>query len=57
MHTRRLKTRPEWEDAMRSGRKTIDARLATASRDPQACVGPRGDLALNPSVSRSSSDD
>ncbi len=27
MHTRKLKTRPEWEDALRSGRKTIDARL------------------------------
>jgi ASC-1-like (ASCH) protein len=25
--TRNLKTRPEWEDALRSGRKTIDARL------------------------------
>jgi ASC-1-like (ASCH) protein len=27
MATRRLKTRPEWEDALRSGRKTVDARL------------------------------
>ena len=27
MATRKLKTRPEWEDALRSGRKTIDARL------------------------------
>ena len=27
MATRNLKTRPEWEDALRSGRKTIDARL------------------------------
>jgi len=25
--TKNLKTRPEWEDALRSGRKTIDARL------------------------------
>ena len=25
--TRHLKTRPEWEDALRSGLKTIDARL------------------------------
>jgi ASC-1-like (ASCH) protein len=25
--TRKLRTRPEWEDALRSGRKTIDARL------------------------------
>jgi len=27
MATRHLKTRPEWEDALRSGLKTIDARL------------------------------
>ena len=27
MATRTLKTRSEWEDALRSGRKTIDARL------------------------------
>jgi ASC-1-like (ASCH) protein len=27
MATRRLETRPEWEDALRSGLKTIDARL------------------------------
>lgn len=27
MATRQLRTRPEWEDALRSGRKTIDARL------------------------------
>jgi ASC-1-like (ASCH) protein len=27
MATRHLKTRPEWEDPLRSGRKTIDARL------------------------------
>jgi ASC-1-like (ASCH) protein len=27
MTTRNLKTRPEWEDALRSERKTIDARL------------------------------
>lgn len=27
MTTKHLKTRPEWEDALRSGRKTIDARL------------------------------
>ena len=27
MATRKLRTRPEWEDALRSGRKTIDARL------------------------------
>lgn len=26
MSKKRLKTRPEWEDALRSGRKTIDAR-------------------------------
>ncbi len=25
--SRHLRTRPEWEDALRSGRKTIDARL------------------------------
>jgi len=25
--TRNLKTRPEWEDALRDGRKTVDARL------------------------------
>jgi len=25
--TRNLKTRPEWEDSLRTGRKTIDARL------------------------------
>jgi len=25
--TKNLKMRPEWEDAVRSGRKTIDARL------------------------------
>ena len=29
MATRHLKTRPEWEDALRSGLKTIDARLVT----------------------------
>jgi ASC-1-like (ASCH) protein len=27
MPGRHLRTRPEWEDALRSGRKTIDARL------------------------------
>jgi ASC-1-like (ASCH) protein len=27
MSTRHLKIRPEWEDPVRSGRKTIDARL------------------------------
>ncbi len=27
MATRNLRTRPEWEDALRNGRKTIDARL------------------------------
>ena len=27
MATRKLKTRPEWEDSLRNGRKTIDARL------------------------------
>ncbi len=27
MATRNLKTRPEWEDALRNGRKTVDARL------------------------------
>ena len=27
MATRHLKTRPEWEDVLRSGLKTIDARL------------------------------
>jgi ASC-1-like (ASCH) protein len=27
MTKRHLQTRPEWEDALRSGRKTIDARL------------------------------
>ena len=27
MATRHLKTRPQWEDALRSERKTIDARL------------------------------
>jgi ASC-1-like (ASCH) protein len=25
--TKKLKTRPEWEDVLRSGRKTLDARL------------------------------
>ncbi|WP_406695638.1 hypothetical protein V5E97_31990 [Singulisphaera sp. Ch08] len=29
MATRHLKTRPEWENALRSGLKTIDARLVT----------------------------
>jgi ASC-1-like (ASCH) protein len=29
MATKNLKTRPEWEDALRNGRKTIDARLVT----------------------------
>lgn len=29
MATRNLKTRPEWEDSLRSGRKTIDARLVS----------------------------
>jgi hypothetical protein len=29
MSKRHLKTRPEWKDALRSGRKDIDARPAT----------------------------
>jgi ASC-1-like (ASCH) protein len=33
MATRHLKTRPEWEDPLRSGRKTIDARLVTDEID------------------------
>ncbi len=33
MATRNLKTRPEWEDPLRSGRKTIDARLVTDEID------------------------
>jgi len=33
MATRHLKTRPEWMEAVRSGRKTIDARLVTDEID------------------------
>jgi ASC-1-like (ASCH) protein len=31
--TKHLKTRPEWEDALRSGRKSIDARLVADDID------------------------
>ncbi|MGP0064943.1 MAG: hypothetical protein ACLQGP_15260 [Isosphaeraceae bacterium] len=33
MTTRHLKTRPDWTEAVRSGRKTIDARLVTDEMD------------------------
>ena len=38
MSGRHLKTRPEWEDALRNGRKTIDARLV-ADDIAELCVG------------------